>query len=424
MAFVRTSALDADKGSLSLWMSPLEDINLAHGTGLHDQFPVISDRFPSSDVDSCKFAIYYDGSGYPRMVARFTNGNFWGKMDYGVAPVVYAESLPLRKGQWYHISVTWDKKAGILKMYVNGRMVGHNLLAADFMKAGGKLYLGNPLMALKDLRIYDSVQDTEETNREYLADRPVTNNLSDSIIASIVSPVDLPGKYLSPDPSWVKTYECPFTNESDLKGWIFQTGDKYRDKFRLEISENSLLWQTPEEIDTESRGYLWCPVKAEGDQWIEFEYQILSPKGLALVIMCASGSQGEDIVEDHGLLNTGSMGDMLANYRNYHWEFFRKVEAMRIDVETQYLNKNPWGRNLYVGCIPLPGQNRWIKLRFIKSGSELFGSVDGRTVFDVKDDANENDGPVLNSGRIVLRQMYKTSIRYRNFVIYSRTAKQ
>ena len=112
------------------------------------------------------------------------------------------------------------------------------------------------------------------------------------------------------------------------------------------------------------------------------------------------------------------MGDMLLNYRNYHWEYMRRVEAMRTDVESQYVNKNPWAKSLYAGCVPRFEQNRWYKIRFIKSGNRLYGSLDGKTVFDVQENANDNNGPVLNSGRVVLRQMYNTAMKYRNFKIY------
>jgi len=145
---------------------------------------------------------------------------------------------------------------------------------------------------------------------------------------------------------------------------------------------------------------------------------MISPRGLALVMWCASGMQGEDVIGDHGLTQSGSMGSMLSRYRNYHWEFVRRVEAMRTDVETQYVNKNPWSKSLYVGCVPRFEPNKWYRLSCIKVGNRLIGLLDGKVVFDVEDDPYDNNGPLLNSGRIVLRQMYHTAMRYRNFVVY------
>ena len=114
------------------------------------------------------------------------------------------------------------------------------------------------------------------------------------------------------------------------------------------------------------------------------------------------------------------MSDMLSNYRNYHWEYMRRVEAMRTDVETQYLHKNPWGKGLYVGCLPRFEQNRWYKMQMIKKGKHLYGAIDGKLVFDVEEDPYDNNGPLLDRGRVVLRQMYHTAMRYRNFVTYTK----
>lgn len=39
---------------------------------------------------------------------------------------------------------------------------------------------------------------------------------------------------------------------------------------------------------------------------------------------------------------------------------------------------------------------------------------------DVTDDGSSTGGPLLNFGRIGLRQMYKTRMSYRNFVVHER----
>lgn len=420
MAFVETEYMQEDKGTISFWMSPLEDIDKSPNVNLNTTFPLLSDIYPPTKVDSSKFSIYYQGSHYPRVIARFADGSFWGQMDYGLASFVYAEALPLQKGQWYNFVITWNKLAETIIMYINGELSGHNFLAKKFQLSGNKFYIGNPLMVISRLSIQNKPLNREEIKLGYLSMRPESNQPSDNIISEIVNPQIKPALNFHLDASWEKIYECNFDKKSDLDAWTFQTGDKFRDKFKLGITDNSLYWETPDIIDKESRGNLWCPVKVEGDQWIEFEFELISKKGLALLMMCASGMQGEDIIEDQGLRQTGSMSDMNRNYRNYHWEYMRRVEAMRTDVETQYVSKNPWGKGMYVGSVPKLEQDRWIKIRFIKIDNKLYGSLDGKTVFVIKDNAFNNNGPVLNSGRVVLRQMYSTTMRYRNFVIYTK----
>jgi hypothetical protein len=418
-AWIESGALQSSEGAVSLWMSPLEDIDKSPNVQGSLVYPLISDKPQTVIDDSTHFSIYYQGTGYPRLIGRFTDGSFWGQMDYGIAPFVYAESLKLFKGQWYHIVVNWNKNMKQLSMFINGEMVGHNLSAKSFAVAGNKLYVGNPLMVISNLSIQKKVLSEQQINKAYKSNRPATNQVSDSMIRSVVRPVDN-GAAAELDDTWKKVYSCAFTKSSDLKAWTFQTGDKYRDKFTLAVAADGLLWKTPDIIHTESRGYLWCPFYVEGDVCVEYEFQLLSPKGLALVIMCASGTRGEDIIRDQGLKNTGSMADMNANYRNYHWEYVRRVEAMRTDVETQYVNKNPWGKSLFVGCTNRLEENKWIKIKFMKTGNRISGELNGKKIFDVKDSGFDNNGPLLNSGRIVLRQMYATSMKYRNFTIYQK----
>lgn len=419
-AFAKTTALNSAKGSVSFWMSPLENMDKSQAVGSSKdkmKYPFLADKFPLYNTDSCNFSVFYWGAYYPRVVGRFTQGSFWGQMDYGLAPFVYAEDLPLQKRQWYHFVITWNKPAEILVIYVNGQMVGHNYSAKDFMEANERLYIGNPLMVISRLKIQNQVLTHDQVKKEYVALRPATNGPSDETIRRISTPQDKPALDVKLDDDWKKIYECKFNQPSDLDAWKFQTGDLFYDKFKLEVADQGLYWATPGTIHTETRGYLWCPVKLEGDCWVEYEFQLVSPKGLSLLIVYASGMQGEDVIEEYGLRKTGSMGDMLSNYRNYHWEYMRRVEAMRTDVETQYVNKNPWGKSIYVGCVPRFEQNRWYKIRFVKIGNRLHGSLDGKTVFDVTDNLN-NNGPIFSSGRVVLRQMYHTEMRYRNFTIY------
>ncbi len=425
-AFVKTLALNSEKGTVSFWMSPLEDMAKSYPAGNSPQlmsYPLLSDKFPPREADNCNFSVYYMGAWYPRVIGRFTQGGIWKHMDYGLAPFVYAEDLPLQKGQWYQLTITWNKPDETLILYINGQMMGHNYFAKNFMNTEGRLYIGNPLMVVSQLKILGNALTSDQIKQEYLSLRPKRNELADEMIQKI-STLQKLAPEMKLDNSWKKIYECKFNQPSDLDAWKFQTGDLFYDKFKLEVANGELYWETPDTIHTQSRSYLWCPVILEGDCYVEYEFQVVSPKGLALLIMYASGIQGEDVIVDHGLKKSGSMDDMLSSYRNYHWEYVRRVEAMRTDVETQYVSKNPWGKSLYIGCVPRFEQNRWYKIRLVKVGNLLHGSLDGKTVFDLTDNAYDNNGPVFNSGRVVLRQMYHTAMRYRNFVVFKKTEKE
>lgn len=424
-ASVKTDLHRGSQGTVDFWFSPLEDLTFFPSNQAASRvpfnFPFLSDTFPGREIDPMRFGVYLT-SGYPAILAKFADGAIWSKLDFGLAPFVYAEKALLRQGLWYHLALTWDRVARRLVIYLNGMMAGHNLQADNFQDAAPVLYLGNPMMLLRDLRLQDHALSGEGIRSLYQQARPAENDLPDSDWRQMLSPAFLRPLDIERDASWTPVYECPFDRPGDLDGWVRQgPGEKFLGDFRMEQTPEGLFIRTPDALDKETRMYLWSQRTFEGDQWIEFDFRLESPKGLALLSICASGMQREDFIADHGVPPTGSMSTILRDVRNYHWEFVRRVEAMRTDVETQYVAKNPFGHRLHYGCIPRLEPHRWYRLRCLKAGPRLHGAIDGETVFDLEDDPFHNNGPVYNFGRIALRQMYHTALRYRNLVVYQRT---
>lgn len=426
-ASFETSIHRKDQGSISFWFSPLEDMSTYSINNTMKEkdkfafiFPLISDTDPARNVDAMNFGIYWN-PGYPSLVARFTPGYLWGLMDYGRAPFAWAESLKLRKNNWYYVTVNWDKPQKQIWMYVNGELLGHHFdKVTDFAQAKSKLYIGNPSMVIRDIRLTDKMLSPETIANNYISARPSSNQLADSDIKKYTELANLPPLDIVRDDSWKEVFSCSFKEQNDLDGWVFQTGDEYRDLFDVKITDEGLLIKSPDLIDNETRMYLWSPQSFEGDQWIEFDFRPESPEGLSLAVFCASGSQRQDFINDFELEKTGNMNVILSKTRNYHWEFFRRVYMNHTEVETQYLLKNPWAKTLSYSCIPHLEQNSWYRLRFIKEGNRIYGSINGVTVFDVRDDAGVGHGPVLNYGRFGFRHMFKTTMRYRNFVVYKK----
>jgi hypothetical protein len=353
-------------------------------------------------------------------MGKFAPGSVWSQMDNALAPFVYAEKLNLHQGRWYHVAINWDRPEGRLQLYVNGMAAGHNHRAGNFPVSGDELFLGNPMMVLREVVIQDRILSEAEIRQQYNSIRPSANHPVDRELGPLLIPVTLPELDLKLDGSWTPTYRCTFQDSRETAAWQRQGPQRHLDRFRMETTKDGLLIETPDDIDTETRMYLWSGRTFEGDQWIEYDFRIESPEGLGLLVVCASGMQREDFISDHGMPQTGSMSTIVSGTRNYHWEYVRRVEAMRTDVETQWVSKNPFARNLHSGCIPRLERDRWYRLRFVKSGNRLHGSIDGKTVFDVRDDGFQNHGPVYNFGRIALRQMYKTRMRYRNLAVHTK----
>jgi len=413
-------------GALSFWFSPLENAGFyslsERARGIVSEatvFPLVSDASPARDRNQMTFGLYWT-SGYPQIVGKFAGGGIWEQLDFGLAPFVYAERLPLRAGAWYHVALTWDKPRTELRLHVNGRLMGYSNKADNIAVPAETLHLGNPAMVMRDLRIEPAAPAEAEIRARYAAQRPAGNGAADEDIHLAVDVIDRPPLDLVRDRAWREAYATDFTRQSDVDQWVFQTGDAHRGEFTVKATAEGLLAQTPDNIAKESRMYLWSPRNFEGDQWIEYDFRPESKDGLSLLTVCCRGPLREDFLLDREMEKTGAMNIITTKTLNYHWEYVRRVEIMRRDLETQYLAKNPWGWKMHYGCIPRLEENRWHRLRFVKAGPRLHGSIDGRTVFDVTDDGSGNSGPLLNFGRIGLRQMYKTRMSYRNLAVHER----
>ncbi len=426
-ALLRTALPRAAQGTLSLWLSPLEDLGyvpeMAHIQGKDPHaffYPLLSDAAPARDVETSLFGLFWNAGWYPKLMAKFCYGPLFPPMDFVMLPWVYADALPLRQGDWYHIALTWDHPQRQLRLYVNGMLAAHNDRYIETHGCNDRLRLGNPCMVLSDLRIEDRVWSAAEIDRHYraadLAPTPtVAAEVRDCCLAR-----ERPALELTRGSDWSEALARSFTEQDDLNGWLRQ-GPQYQPLPALAITSEGLLVSTPNELAKDTRTYLWSPVNFEGDHWVEFDFRPESPRGLALLVTHASGPQREDFVVDHGLAKSGAMGTIITDrVRNYHWEYFRRVEAMRADVETQVLVKNPWQHPLAFAVRPRLVQGAWHRLRFVKVGSRLHGAIDGQTVFDVQDEPWGGSGPVYNFGRLALRQMYHTTLRYRNFSVWTR----
>ena len=73
-----------------------------------------------------------------------------------------------------------------------------------------------------------------------------------------------------------------------------------------------------------------------------------------------------------------------------------------------------------LAVIPSIEVNRWHALLFVKEGDRIRTAIDGQWVFDVRDDPLNNNGPVFNYGRVGLRLMYQTRMRFRDMKIWTR----
>jgi hypothetical protein len=189
----------------------------------------------------------------------------------------------------------------------------------------------------------------------------------------------------------------------------------------LEATPEGMLFETRDTWDVDNLCTLWGPTFYEGDVQIEYEFRIERDLGLALVVFNATTFSRQDPVTDPRVPRTGSMGTILSNVRNYWWEYMRRTPPVRHDTNTQILAKGPHNTPaLGAETSELPKVGEWHTLTVNKEGDRIRCAIDGRCIFDVIDSGFSGQGSSYNAGRIALRHMQKTRVRYRNLRVYTR----
>ncbi len=232
----------------------------------------------------------------------------------------------------------------------------------------------------------------------------------------------------------------------DRKKFSWQAGDEWQPKLSLsltqpadldsfyvqgytrapKITEQGLVVETPNlpqsPANYEKQVYLWTWKTFEGDLYVEYEFKILRPGGLSLLMVQASGMNREDFMKDYPLRTTGNMRMVhQEDIRNYHWEYYREMNDVRNDIACGALAKNPYLYPLSFGCVDhLFEKDTWHKLQFLQRGDSLIGAIDGVVMVEAKDSALINNGAVYNYGHVAIRCMIRTKMMFRNLKIYNR----
>jgi hypothetical protein len=414
-----------DVGTILLSVCPLETLAVAAEMSSFlskdpdaPYYALVSDGLPANDRSRCVFAWWWTSHWHPQMVAAFGPR----RSDFELAPCAIVEHLPLRAKTWYQLAFTWNKPAHRLRLYVDGVLCGTTDYPFDAKPPRPQLYLGNTAIAFADLEIYDRELSGELVGRRYeRADLPRSEVVAREL-ATLFTVRPRPRADWAPDRTWALSARVPFTRPEDLRGWMQQgcTREPFRMK-AMETTPEGLLLETPDRIDNESRMYLWSPANYEGDIAVQLEFRPEKDSGLALLVVDASGMQREDFIADHPPRATGSMSTIIADrVRNYHWEFFRRTGDVRADLGTQVLVKNPWLRPLGMAALPRLEVGRWHRLLFLKEGAQIRAAIDGRWALEARDDPLINTGPVFDYGRVGLRLMYGTRMRFRDLAIWTR----
>jgi hypothetical protein len=424
-----TDAHLENQGTILLSVAPLE--TLASAAPMESfmsrnpnaqEYGLLADAFPNNDPQTSIFAWYWRSAWHPQMIAKFKNGPAAGSYaDFEVTPYSFVEHQPLQERVWYQLALTWDKTESRLRLYVNGVLCGTTSYSfrADIPRPG--LYLGNTAMVFADLEIHASELTPPEIEKKWTASGLRPNPDVQRQLHALHTVQPKPKVDWHPDDRWALKFDQSLCREDDFKGWK-QEGCLAEGYAMPEcrVTDEGLLLQTPDRIGLESRVYFWSPDSYEGDLAVEFEFRPELNTGLALLVVQATGMQREDMIDDLPPRTTGAMGTIITDQvRNYHWEFFRRAVDVRGDIGTQVLIKNPWRMPMGMSARPAYVPGDWYKLLFVQQGSHLRVAINDEWLLDVHDNPCANNGPVFNCGRIGIRLMYQTRIRFRNLKVWN-----
>jgi hypothetical protein len=431
-------SLNAARGTLTLWVLPLDDLfPQAHyeqhklSYPFSDRFVFLSDREAVGDVGPAQFCLYYDNGWHPVFIAKFHQGDrrklVWAETQGAIAMSGHFEFHRLH---WYQLAVTWDREKSLYRVYANGVLVAHTDATYEGrlleQPCGPMLYGGNPALAYSTIEFHESVLSSEELKEKYRTERPADDPRLDQMLSHTYEGVGLPAFQFSPDQSWRHRLDVPFQERSDLL--LFHHQGAIND---LRFEEGGLRIRTPPMIESLRRAdaprdmtrmYLWSRDAFEGDLYVRVEFKPMQHGGLALLMTQAAGMQGESFLRDYFLRTDGSMQMVCwEDVRNYHWEFYREMVDVRNDLISHACLKNPWYKPMSFQVENRRWEmNRWYVLEYLQEGPRLRGALDGVTVMDVCDTGFDNNGPVLLHGHIALRCMMRTDVVFRGLTVWDR----
>lgn len=428
---------DARAGTLTAWMTPLEGVGSWYPVSTADvgrqgiaRLPVVTDAYPPRRVDESTLALALYPTpliGLEARVAQGRRGYLPEDIRNGTKKFVpddraerprarvLIHDLQLRRGYWYHVGIGWDIDRERIELYLDGERAN----VADgvaFNQPDDALYFGNPMLALADLRAADRLLDSEVVAETYETDR--MNRRTDPRVERFLHGSEPMSMSVEPAGYDLQT-EMSLTDPAEVAQWIPHGPDATTLR-ELRATPEGMLFETRDTWNVDNLCTLWSPHWYEGDIHIEYDFRVERDDGLAILVFDATTHDRGDVIEHRDYPATGSMKTILSNVRNYWWEYMRRTPPARRDANTHLLVKGPHhqpplGHNVCETTEP----HEWHTLTVNKEGNRIRCTIDDRRVFDVEDSPEIGNGPSYNAGRIGLRHMQKTRVRYRNLRVHT-----
>jgi len=430
---MKAHTLKQNQGTVTLWVLSLEDLssyrdkaNMDMNNPYFNNYPLLSDNLLPQNVESANFKFLWSTNWHPSLIVQFGKGNFYDDtFKYPHLAFVSVSHFTFQNKKWYQFALTWDHAREQYALYVNGILIGReDHFTQDKMRRdsiNSSLYTGNPTLCYSDIRFYDQMLSEKEIYSRFKQEVTVFDPEFEKSLQYTYAGKNRKKFEFQPSGDWTKKMSVTLQSPSHIDSFYVQGLP-----IEVKITDKGLLIETINKQYTrallDSQVYVWSRKVFEGDLYIEYEFKVLRPGGLSLLMVQASGMNREDFMADYPLKTSGQMRTVHGeNVRNYHWEYYREMSDMRNDVQNSALAKNPFGFGLSFSELDQPvDYTQWNKLQFLQIGNKLVGAINGIVMVEFTDNGFINNGPVYNFGHIAIRCMLHSKMLFRNLKVYNR----
>lgn len=428
--------IDAPAGTIVIDTFFLEDLATAQRAphmGLHnpnfDTYPIFAGASRPEDLPGSTFFWGWQSHWHPQYLAKWFSGKIY--PDAFCEPqkaFVSANHFNFSAYEWYQLALSWNHTDRRARLHVNGILVGvEDQFAEDWhaSQLNEPVSVGNSAMVFGRIAMFDSELDERSIERHYADSELPRNEATLRSLRRVYCGEGLPALNEHLDHSWEIAESLSLSSPDTLKHFYVQGCQN-----AVSIGREGMNVVTPREppghTNDEAEGrkhvYLWLDRFFEGEIHCSLEFQVLRRGGLSLLMLQSTGMQREDFMFDYPRRTTGTMRMVYGeDVRNYHWEFYREMNDTRNDVASCALLKNPYAWPLGFGTLSHPLEtNTWHRVDFHQEGRSLRCAINGVQMIHAVDNPKANNGPVYRAGRIALRCMTRTEMRFRNLKVHTR----
>ncbi|HTL07253.1 MAG TPA: DUF1961 family protein, partial [Chitinophagaceae bacterium] len=351
---MKAHTLRQARGTVTLWFLSLEDLSsfdtkpaFSKSNPNFYTYPFLSDNPVPQNYNAANFKIAWTPRWHPSLTALFGKGSFYEEaFNMPHKAYISVSHLAFKKNIWYQLALTWDYEKDNYALYLNGILIGNqnHFNPAKFQRdtVGAALYTGNPALAMSTIQFYDQLLSPNQVYANFRRSVTAFNKALEDELVKTYNGEGLGRFSWQPGPGWQKKLSVDFTRPSDLDSFYIQGAPVH-----VGVNNEGLLIETIDKIYTgkllDSQVYVWTNKPFEGDLYVEYEFKVLRPGGLSLLMVQASGMNREDFMSDYPLRTGGRMTTVYGeDVRNYHWEYYREMADMRNDNANGALMKNPF----------------------------------------------------------------------------------